>query len=154
LLNFISFSYLCHQHSTSKVQLKLKITLSKNNHNRTSLSIDVPTISTLNFAQIYLHSIPKTFNLPLIQSHFNPVENQSALFIRPQEKSEPSKMNTPGTGVSGYALLLTIQFVLLVIFGLYADYGDDLKPKNGTQAEEGFIIPKYARKSDWVLCIT
>lgn len=65
-----------------------------------------------------------------------------------------AKMNTPGTGVSGYALLLTIQFVLLVIFGLYTDYGDDLRPKNGTQAEEGFIIPKYARKSDWILCIT
>lgn len=63
-------------------------------------------------------------------------------------------MNTPGTGVSGYALLLAIQFVFLVIFGLYTDYDDDLRPKNGTQAEEGFIIPKYARKSDWVLCIT
>lgn len=59
-------------------------------------------------------------------------------------------MNTPGTGVSGYVLLLTIQFVLLVIFGVYTDYDDGLRPRNGTQAEEGFIIPKYARKSDRV----
>lgn len=59
-------------------------------------------------------------------------------------------MNTPGTSVSGYILLFTIQFVFIAIFGVYTDYDDDLLPKNGTQAEEGFIIPKYARKSDWI----
>lgn len=59
-------------------------------------------------------------------------------------------MNTPGTGVSGYVLLFSIQFLFLIIFGVYTDYADDLRPRNGTQAEEGFIIPKYARKSDWL----
>lgn len=59
-------------------------------------------------------------------------------------------MNTPGTGVSGYALLFSIQFLFLIIFGIYTDYADDLRPRNGTQSEEGFIIPKYARKSDWL----
>lgn len=58
-------------------------------------------------------------------------------------------MNTPGSSISGYVLLLTIQFAFLVIFGIYTDYDDGLRPKNGTQADEGFIIPKYARKSDW-----
>lgn len=57
-------------------------------------------------------------------------------------------MNTPGTSVSGYVLLFMIQFAFLAIFGVYTDYDDDLLPKNGTQAEESFIIPKYARKSD------
>jgi len=48
--------------------------------------------------------------------------------------------------VSGYVLLLTIQFVFVVIFGIYTDYDAALKPRNGTvQAEENFIIPKYAR---------
>lgn len=61
-----------------------------------------------------------------------------------------AKMNTPGTGVSGYALLLSIQFIFLVLFGLYTDYDVDLQPKNGTQADEGFVIPKYARKNDWI----
>lgn len=61
-----------------------------------------------------------------------------------------STMNSPGASVSGYILLFTIQIILLVIFGVYTDYDDDLRPRNGTQAEEGFIIPKYARKSDWV----
>lgn len=60
-------------------------------------------------------------------------------------------MNTPGTSVSGYVLLFTIQFLFLVIFGVYTDYDDNLKPKNGTQSEEGFIIPKYARKDDWFM---
>jgi len=59
-------------------------------------------------------------------------------------------MNTPGTSVSGYVLLLTVQFVIFVIFGIYTDYDEELRPKNGTQAQEGFIIPKYARKSDWI----
>jgi hypothetical protein len=57
-------------------------------------------------------------------------------------------MNTPGTGISGYSLLLAIQFIFLIIFGVYTDYDDALLPKNGTQAEEGFIIPKYARKNN------
>jgi len=57
-------------------------------------------------------------------------------------------MNTPGTGVSGYVLLLTIQFALLAVFAVFTDYDDGLRPKNGTQAEEGFIIPKYAHFQD------
>lgn len=63
-------------------------------------------------------------------------------------------MNTPGTSGSGYALLLFIQFLLLIVYGIYTDYGDELRPKNGTQEDkdgkdgEGrFILPKYARKS-------
>jgi hypothetical protein len=51
------------------------------------------------------------------------------------------------TGVSGYVLLLAIQFALIVIFAIYTDYDTDLRPKNGTQAEDNFIIPKYARKN-------
>lgn len=55
----------------------------------------------------------------------------------------------PSASVSGYVLLLTIQFVFIVIFGIYTDYDTDLRPKNGTvQPEENFIIPKYARKID------
>lgn len=57
-------------------------------------------------------------------------------------------MKTPGTGVSGYVLLLTIQFAFIAIFAVFTNYSDELRPKNGTQAEEGFIIPKYARKTD------
>ncbi|CRK99182.1 CLUMA_CG012501, isoform A [Clunio marinus] len=57
-------------------------------------------------------------------------------------------MNTPGTSVSGYVLLLTIQFVFLVVFGICTGYDDDLRPRNGTQAEEGFIIPKYPHFQD------
>lgn len=49
---------------------------------------------------------------------------------------------------TGYILLLFIQFVLLVVFGIYTDYDADLKPKNEAQ-EEKFILPKYARKNDF-----
>lgn len=55
-------------------------------------------------------------------------------------------MKTPGGSVSGYVLLFTIQATFIVLFGVFTDYDNDLRPKNGTQAEEGFIIPKYARK--------
>lgn len=57
-------------------------------------------------------------------------------------------MNTPGTSVSGYLFLFLVQFVFIAIFGIYTDYADDLRPKNGTQSEDGFIIPKYSRKND------
>lgn len=65
-------------------------------------------------------------------------------------------MQTPSTSVSGYVLLLTVQFIFLVIFGVYTDYDDNLKPENGTQTEkdEKFIIPKYARKTWIQLTIT
>lgn len=55
-------------------------------------------------------------------------------------------MNTPGSSVSGYALLIVIQLIFLAVFGIYTDYGDELKPKTGKQSEDGFIVPKYARK--------
>jgi hypothetical protein len=55
-------------------------------------------------------------------------------------------MNTPGSSVSGYALLIFIQLIFLAIFGIYTDYDDELKPKTGKQSEDGFIVPKYARK--------
>lgn len=51
------------------------------------------------------------------------------------------------TGISGYLLLLSIQFVFIVIFAIYTDYDTDLQPKIGAQSEEGFIIPKYGRKN-------
>jgi hypothetical protein len=51
------------------------------------------------------------------------------------------------TGISGYVLLLTIQFVFIVIFAIYTDYDTDLRPKDGAQSEPGFIIPKYGRKN-------
>ena len=51
------------------------------------------------------------------------------------------------TGISGYVLLLTIQFVFIVIFAIYTDYDTDLRPKDGAQSEPGFIVPKYARKN-------
>lgn len=56
-------------------------------------------------------------------------------------------MHDKAPGVSGYVLLLLVQVTFIVIFGVCTDYDTELKPKNGTQAEEGFIIPKYARKS-------
>lgn len=55
-------------------------------------------------------------------------------------------MNDRAPGVSGYVLLLIIQLVFIGLFGVFTDYDTELKPKNGTQAEEDFIIPKYARK--------
>ncbi|CAO1415969.1 unnamed protein product [Diamesa serratosioi] len=57
-------------------------------------------------------------------------------------------MHTPGSTLSGYILLLTIQLSFLVIFAVYTDYADDLLPKNGTQATEHFIIPKYSHFQD------
>lgn len=58
-------------------------------------------------------------------------------------------MNTPGVNTAGYVLLLVIQFAIFGIFGIYTDYHDDLRPiRNGTQSEEGFILPKYARNND------
>jgi ammonium transporter Rh len=56
-------------------------------------------------------------------------------------------MHDKAPGVSGYVLLLIVQVAFIVVFGVCTDYDTELKPKNGTQAEEGFIIPKYARKS-------
>lgn len=55
-------------------------------------------------------------------------------------------MQTPGTSVSGFVLLLVIQFIFVVLFGVYTDYADDLLPQNGTQHGENFIVPKYPRK--------
>lgn len=64
-------------------------------------------------------------------------------------------MNTPGSSVSGYGLLLFIQLIFLAVFGIYTDYDDELKPKNvsnGTQTfsheAEGSNLSKYARKFD------
>lgn len=55
-------------------------------------------------------------------------------------------MHEKAPGVSGYVLLLIVQVAFIVVFGVCTDYDTELKPKNGTQAEEGFIIPKYGRK--------
>ncbi|CAG9804528.1 unnamed protein product [Chironomus riparius] len=52
------------------------------------------------------------------------------------------------TGISGYVLLLTIQFVFIVIFAIYTDYDTDLRPKDGAQSEPGFIVPKYGHFQD------
>lgn len=60
-------------------------------------------------------------------------------------------MHDKAPGVSGYLLLLIVQIVFIVVFGVVTDYDTNLKPKNGTQSEEGFIIPKYARKSTQIL---
>lgn len=62
-------------------------------------------------------------------------------------------MHTPGSTLSGYILLLTIQLSFLVIFAVYTDYADDLLPKNGTQAAEHFIIPKYSRKKTYLFIL-
>ena len=55
-------------------------------------------------------------------------------------------MHEKAPGVSGYVLLLIVQVAFIVVFGVCTDYDTELRPKNGTQAEEGFIIPKYGRK--------
>jgi hypothetical protein len=45
-------------------------------------------------------------------------------------------------------LLLAVQVAFFVLFLSFADYSGDLLPKNSTaQHDEGFIVPKYARKS-------
>jgi hypothetical protein len=56
-------------------------------------------------------------------------------------------MHDTAPGVSGYVLLLIVQIVFIVLFGICTDYDDNLKPKEGKQSEDGFTIPKYARKT-------
>lgn len=67
--------------------------------------------------------------------------------FKQQRKWEFYIMHDKAPGLSGYVLLLIVQIVFIVVFGVVTDYHDELKPKNGTQSEEGFIVPKYARKS-------
>jgi hypothetical protein len=44
-------------------------------------------------------------------------------------------------------LLLIVQVAFLVLFLSFATYSQELLPKNSTaQHDEGFIVPKYARK--------
>ena len=55
-------------------------------------------------------------------------------------------MQSAKSSVSGFVLLLVIQFVFVILFGVYTDYSDDLLPQTGAQHGDNFIIPKYPRK--------
>lgn len=62
-------------------------------------------------------------------------------------------MHAPGAGISGYALLLTVQIIFLIVYAVFVRYDDNLLPKNkeviGEIEEELFEkkhVPSYPRK--------
>jgi hypothetical protein len=56
-------------------------------------------------------------------------------------------METPG-----YILLIIIQILLLVGFGFFTDYSDNLKAGNGAQVEEASDLQKYPRMGFEFFC--
>ncbi len=66
--------------------------------------------------------------------------------------STKKKMHTPGAGISGYALLLTVQIIFLIVYAVFVRYDDSLLPKNvddGDGEEDSFEkkhVPSYPRK--------
>lgn len=59
-------------------------------------------------------------------------------------------MHTPGSSVSGYALLLIVQIVFIIVFGFCTDYAKELLPvKNETAKVElgESNLRKYPRKN-------
>lgn len=62
-------------------------------------------------------------------------------------------MHTPGAGLSGFALLLTVQIIFLIVYAVFVRYDDSLLPKNkeviGEGEDELFEkkhVPSYPRK--------
>lgn len=65
-------------------------------------------------------------------------------------------MHTPGTGISGYALLLAVQIIFLIVYALFVRYDDNLLPKDKEIIGEDVIgeeetlekkhVPSYPRK--------
>lgn len=63
-------------------------------------------------------------------------------------------MHTPGAGTSGYALLLTVQIIFLIVYAVFVRYDDRLLPKNkdfvGDENEEELLekkhVPSYPRR--------
>lgn len=62
-------------------------------------------------------------------------------------------MHTPGAGISGYALLLTVQIIFLIVYAVFVRYDDSLLPKYKDEhedIEEEFVekkhVPSYPRK--------
>lgn len=62
-------------------------------------------------------------------------------------------MHTPGAGLSGYALLLTVQIIFLIVYAVFVRYDDRLLPKNKDfiddveeEVAERKHVPSYARK--------
>lgn len=64
-------------------------------------------------------------------------------------------MHTPGAGISGFVLLLTVQIIFLIVYAVFVRYDDSLLPKYkefvGEGEEELFEkkhVPSYPRKFD------
>lgn len=67
-------------------------------------------------------------------------------------------MHTPGAGISGYALLLTIQIIFLIVYAVFVRYDDSLLPKSKDafeDVEEELVekkhVPSYPRKWSRIL---
>lgn len=46
-------------------------------------------------------------------------------------------MQTPGSAVSGYTVLLIVQLAFVVVFAVCTKYGDELLPQDIVAEEEG-----------------
>lgn len=64
-------------------------------------------------------------------------------------------MHTPGAGISGYALLLTVQIIFLIVYAVFVRYDDSLLPKYKDvheDIEEEFVekkhVPSYPHFQD------
>lgn len=62
-------------------------------------------------------------------------------------------MHTTGAGISGFALLLTVQIIFLIVYAVFVRYDDSLLPKNKeviVEGEEELLekkhVPSYPRK--------
>lgn len=60
-------------------------------------------------------------------------------------------MHTPGAGISGYALLLVVQIIFLIVYAVFVRYDDSLLPMNKEVIgeEETFEkkhVPSYPRE--------
>lgn len=58
-------------------------------------------------------------------------------------------MSSLGSSVCGYVLLLVVQIVLIIVFGFFTNYSEEILPKNGN-ATEGLEdekpLAKYPRE--------
>lgn len=63
-------------------------------------------------------------------------------------------MHTPGAGISGYALMLLVQIIFLIVYAVYVRYEDKLLPTSkdsiSVNVEEELFekkhVPSYPRK--------
>lgn len=60
-------------------------------------------------------------------------------------------MHSPGAGLSGYASLLAVQIIFLILYAVFVRYDDSLLPKDKEKIAEEEIfekkhVPSYPRK--------